>query len=349
MVDLQDNTSSVEHSQYRTPTTQPTGLAFFLGTWSGRIILFNTVIFLLMSFESDSFVMPTSEVLIKFGAKDPVSLAQGELWRYITPLFVHIGLIHYAFNTWALYVIGYQIEAILRGRVFLLLYLASGVCGNIASAVFSVSTSAGASSALFGLLGCGLFMERTLGKDIERKTGRRARMGAYTAMVLANAALGFFIPQIDNAAHFGGLVAGIAFTFALTSLIPNRLRETNKSAGIGTIILITSLAIYGAYLGSSSGYLQKRLENKMRGASSVIEKFHYLSDLVRLDPENLMYHYQRLRLLYLGGYPDEAAEDLNVLLKSEEGRGFLEQVRDDLYQRGMFQEAEALNTLLQGA
>lgn len=156
------NDSSKSAQPILPPVTPPKGLMFFAGTWSGRLIVVNTIMFILVSIDSGSLMQPGADTLLKWGAKDNILLAQGEFWRLITPIFLHIGLIHYLFNNWAIYVLGYQIEFLLKPKWFLALYIIAGLFGNIASALFSLGISAGASSSLFGLLGAGFFLSAKL-------------------------------------------------------------------------------------------------------------------------------------------------------------------------------------------
>ena len=126
------------------PVPSPRGLKFLWSTWSGRIILLNTIVFILHGLDAGSFLNPSADSLSAWGAKDNGLIVEGQLWRLLTPIILHVGLLHFAFNNWALYVIGYQIEYHLGRNWFLCLYLFSGVAGNLASGLFSLSLSAGA-------------------------------------------------------------------------------------------------------------------------------------------------------------------------------------------------------------
>ena len=147
------------------PVPQPKGIKFFFGTWSGRIIVLNSIFFILLSLDAGSFFNPSADSLVRWGAKDNILIVQGQIWRLITPIVLHVGLIHFAFNNWALYVLGYQIEHMLGKKWFIALYLLAGFGGNVASSLFSLGLSAGASSSLFGLLGAGYYLEKLLGLD----------------------------------------------------------------------------------------------------------------------------------------------------------------------------------------
>lgn len=342
---MEDTSTRPPQEQSAQLVEQPHGLKFLLGTWTGRIIVLNTIIFLMMSWQSGSFVMPTTDVLLRFGAKDPVLLTQGEYWRFLSPVFVHIGLLHYVFNTWALYVIAYQIEYLLGARWFLAIYLVSGVFGNIASSVFSQSLSAGASGAVFGLLGAGLLVERTIYRRAAKRWEKK-QIGAYTTMVVANLILGMMIPQIDNAAHIGGLIAGVFLTYALTRIIPNNLCPTYRARGFAALILMAVLGITGSFVGVSPIYLQRRLEDKAISAPNLAEKYHYLSELVRLKPDSVQYRTRRTQLLLSAGYQDEAVEDLKALSAMPGGLAAMQEMRNELEARGLIQEAQFVTRYL---
>src|SRR5690606_40325500 len=92
----------------------------------------------------------SSDLVANYG---PHSLA-GQWWRLVSCMFVHIGLLHLGVNLWALYAIGPLVERMLGHVGFVLLYFISGCLASFASVWFSpMVVSAGASGALFGLVG----------------------------------------------------------------------------------------------------------------------------------------------------------------------------------------------------
>src|SRR5690606_19573416 len=137
-----------------------------------------------MTYEGGSILLPDEDVLIRYGAKSTYHLIHGEFWRLFTPMFVHVGLIHFALNSLALFYIGTHIERVVGPRWFLTIYLLSGVTGGIASALFMFGLSAGASGAIFGLLGVGFVFERLIYRRVHQSTGRRLRRGPYTGLVV---------------------------------------------------------------------------------------------------------------------------------------------------------------------
>ena len=290
-------TAPEPHPSLLPPVQQPTGLTFLLKTWSGRLITLNVVMFIievLLSPRASLSAIPF-EVLIQMGAKESVLLAQGEWWRLVTPMVLHGNLIHLLFNNWALYAVAYQLEALLGARKFLLLYLLAGFGGNVLSAVWSLSLSVGASGALFGLLGCAWFFERTIQQRVKQITGLPPKAGAYTVMVVANILFGFIMPQIDNAAHIGGLLVGVASAYVILRATPNRLMPQNLTrarvvaGGAGLILLALAL------LGASAPYVQWRLERAVAAAEEPGLRYFYVNELLKLDakdPQTLWHHFR---------------------------------------------------------
>ncbi|MCP3741402.1 rhomboid family intramembrane serine protease [Rossellomorea sp. BNER] len=147
------------------------------------------------------------ETLIKYGAKYNPLIIEGEWWRFITPMFLHIGFVHLLMNTLALYFLGSAVERIFgRGR-FLFIYLFSGIVGTLASFVFTSNLSAGASGAIFGCFGALLYFGATHPSTFFRTMGMNV-----IAVIILNLILGFTIPGIDNAGHIGGLIGGFLAT-----------------------------------------------------------------------------------------------------------------------------------------
>jgi len=132
----------------------------------------------------------------------PLAIADGQWWRLITAAFLHGSLLHLAFNMYALYWLGPQLEELLgRGR-FLSLYMLSAFGGNVASYYFSGlnTLSVGASGAIFGLLTATIVIGRELRRDVSQ----------LILLLGLNVAFGFLNPNIDWRAHFGGAGVGAA-------------------------------------------------------------------------------------------------------------------------------------------
>lgn len=203
-----------EHAQPAPPTrssAQPTksrpGFKQFPGTYS--LIAITLVVFLgqFLSVELLQF-----DWLLEMGAKSGPEILSGEIWRFVTPIFLHVTIPHVLINMYSLYAIGPAVERFFGTARFVAVYLLCGIAGVILSLAFSPYPSAGASGAIFGLLG-------SLGAFLYLHRGLFGRFGLIqlrqiVLVALLNLGLGL-MPGIDNWGHLGGLLAGIALTFFL--------------------------------------------------------------------------------------------------------------------------------------
>lgn len=149
---------------------------------------------------------------IALGAKINERLAAGEYWRLVTPIFLHGGLLHFFFNMYALYNLGREVEAFMGAARFTLLFFYAGVMGTVFSLLFTPNPSVGASGAIFGLIAAqGVFLYRH-----RQLFGERGRRGLQQVVFIAliNLAIGLQ-GNIDNWAHLGGLLGGLAVSWVL--------------------------------------------------------------------------------------------------------------------------------------
>ncbi len=180
------------------------------------------------------------QVLLMLGAKYPLSiLLHGEWWRLITANFLHAGLLHLGFNSMSLFNLGPLAEEIFGTYRFLVLYLATGLCGFLLSTFWSDSLSIGASASICGLIGAMYGFGRVSFNSQLKSVALR--------WVIAIAVFGLLFPAIDNAAHFGGLAAGFGFAYAFG--IPGHDSNTEsiwKGVAVGAVA-ITAWAFFMAY------------------------------------------------------------------------------------------------------
>jgi rhomboid protease GluP len=151
-----------------------------------------------------------ADLLAYYGMKINLFIEDGQLWRLFTAAFLHGGLMHIAFNMYALSILGRELERFYGSVRFLGLYLVCAFAGNVFSYLFTSANSLGASTAVFGLLGAyGIFVLRN-----------RAVFGRNTQRVLRNIGQVLLInliiglsPGIDNWGHLGGLLGGAALAW----------------------------------------------------------------------------------------------------------------------------------------
>lgn len=134
----------------------------------------------------------------------------GQYYRIITGAFLHGGILHLAFNCYALYVIGSQLESYLGKVRYLIIYLFSAVTASLFSLIFNSNPSIGASGAIFGLMGAlvyfGYHYRVYLGNVLKSQI---------IPLILFNLLIGALSTGIDNFAHIGGLIGGLLITSAL--------------------------------------------------------------------------------------------------------------------------------------
>lgn len=159
--------------------------------------------------------------LVRFGAKYGPLMAAGEWWRFVTPIFLHGGLLHLGMNSWVLYDLGPAVEALYGRQKFFVLYLLTGIAGVAASFLWRpYGISIGASGALFGLIGSMI----AYGYRNRRSVSDPAR-NMFVKWAIYALLFGFIVPGLDNAAHIGGLVGGMAFGW----LVPQMPSVTSSS------------------------------------------------------------------------------------------------------------------------
>ena len=147
-------------------------------------------------------------ILVLFGSKYVPYIAEGQWWRLVTAGFLHGGLMHILMNSWALFDLGAAVEEAYGTARLLVIYFVSSVAGFYASAVWSRSNSVGASAALCGLLGAMI----ALGLR-DRSALADAMRGMYVRWLVFIMVISFVVPNVDMAAHVGGLAAGFGLAY----------------------------------------------------------------------------------------------------------------------------------------
>jgi membrane associated rhomboid family serine protease len=189
-----------------------------------------------------------SQTLIAFGAKTNRLLQSGEWFRLVTPIFIHAGLLHLLLNSYALWVVGIQVEKLYGSARFLLIYLLSGVGGVAGSYLGQAllhktvdAPSVGASGAIFGLFG----VLAVFGFRYRRETPpaiRRALTAGVLPVIVINLFIGFSIPFIDNSAHIGGLLTGAVLALVVPYIAPGR--ERVSKIGLTIIAVCAAIIVY---------------------------------------------------------------------------------------------------------
>jgi len=175
------------------------------------LIVLNVAVWLLMTLSGGSH---RPEVLIRFGANLPwrdLSIT-GQYWRLLSSMFLHVGLVHLFMNAFGLYVFGASMERLLGTGKYLAVYFISGLVASLASSLLPPDAiSAGASGAIFGIIGALAARAYRLARGLPplyRSMAYRELVGLFVISFLYGAVL----PNIDQAAHAGGLLTGVLVT-----------------------------------------------------------------------------------------------------------------------------------------
>jgi membrane associated rhomboid family serine protease len=173
------------------------------------LLAVNTIMLLVTALLSGSafgLLDPSVRALCRLGALNAAAIAEsGQWWRLLTVMVLHGNLIHWAFNSWALWAFGPTLEDVLGRARFVALYLGSGLVGAGASFAFNQTTlGVGASGAIFGLLGAlvAFFFRR-------RQSGGSVPLQNLLLVLLLNLLIASQSRSIDNLAHIGGFLAGL--------------------------------------------------------------------------------------------------------------------------------------------
>ncbi len=152
-------------------------------------------------------------VLLVLGMKVNELILAGQWWRLLTATLLHIGPFHLLANLVGLFMLGPLVEGRFGSVRFLAIYWVSGLAGSAASFAFSPYPSAGASGAIFGLLGATIVYFYTY-RDYFGAQGQEVLRSMLVVLVL-NLVIGLSLANVDNWGHLGGLVGGAVMAWGL--------------------------------------------------------------------------------------------------------------------------------------
>jgi rhomboid protease GluP len=218
----------------------------------------NCAVFVWMVLHGVSPKEPTTNQLIHYGATNPELILGGQWWRLLTAIFVHVGLIHIATNMWCLWNLGLLGEPLLGPFGLAVVYVLTGVAGNLLSLFINVisrdslSVGAGASGAVFGIAGILIVLLSNHKLPIPWAELKRLRRSviqfAGLNLVIGLATVFTNIIRIDNFAHLGGFLSGLAIGVPLvprmTSGRVRYLRRQKLTFAASTFLL----ALFGYWV-----------------------------------------------------------------------------------------------------
>lgn len=160
-------------------------------------------------------ILSGEELLLVYGAKiNDFILRDGEIYRLLTAMFLHGNLMHLAFNGYALYVIGTDIERLFGHARFLIIYFLGGLTSSLASLILSDAVSVGSSGAVFAIFAAeAVFFYRH--RELFGPFARR-RLNNLAFLLVLNLLIGFSPgSMIDNWAHIGGFLGGLGLSWLI--------------------------------------------------------------------------------------------------------------------------------------
>ncbi len=170
--------------------------------------------------------------LVYFGAKVNILIDIGQYWRLVTCMFLHVGPMHLICNCYALFVYGPLVERLFGKVRLLVIYFVAGITGSLLSYMISPNPAAGASGAIFGLIGCMFYFRQKYPDIFKRVFGMRL-----FAVLAINLAIGFLQPGIDNFGHIGGFAGGFAAAY-LTGLYKENISKKQRYMIAAAMILV---------------------------------------------------------------------------------------------------------------
>jgi membrane associated rhomboid family serine protease len=187
--------------------------------------------------------------LVGLGSNFGPYTTDGDWWRLLTSMFLHAGLIHLAFNMWALASFGPVVERLYGSVSYALLYFVAGTAGSLASVSWNPAVnSIGASGAIFGILGALIAAQVRSDESIPKNVLRPLRN---SSVIFTGCALfaGLLSNGVDNADHLGGIAAGFIMGLVLSRSITGLalstrdfIRRISFAAATGILLLGTGVS-----------------------------------------------------------------------------------------------------------
>jgi membrane associated rhomboid family serine protease len=214
------------------------------------IIAVCVLVYVAMSVSSGSpaaFVSPSVGDVVRWGGTFGYNILHGEWWRLVTAVFVHIGIIHIAFNMYVFWGLGLIAERLLGRWNFLATYLLTGIAGNVLSLLLKPNiVGAGASGAIFGIAGV-LIAVLQFGRLNVPNEQLKPLKQEVVKLALYNLLIGAVVARINNIAHLGGLIYGLllGLLFAWSTRFDSGTRLKIQRIGLAVATVLLVAASYG--------------------------------------------------------------------------------------------------------
>jgi rhomboid protease GluP len=271
----------------------------------------NVAVFVAMAFAGVSITDPTGEELVRWGANAGRLTLAGEWWRLLTCVFLHIGIIHLAFNMWCLWDLGALCESLYGSWTFGAVYLISGVGASLTSTAWRPNgLSAGASGAIFGLAGA-LISSFYLGEFSLPSVAVKGTLRSVVMFAGYNLLFGAVSGRTDNAAHVGGLVTGLI----LGALVARVAPEHDNPLRRFVVISVVALAVFAAGLGVQHWRGGPMRFGRISSENNLDRMIAVLRKKVQQSPEDASAHYALAHAYFVKGEVPQAEAELKRVLE----------------------------------
>jgi rhomboid protease GluP len=234
----------------------------------------NSAVFVLMILRGASVWAPTLDQLMAWGAdRSSNVLINGEWWRIVTAMFVHVGILHIATNMWCLWNLGLLAEPLMGSAGLIAVYILTGAAGNLASTAYNAynwvwwgwrlhayptsfyPAGAGASGAVFGIAGALIVLLKSNRLPVPLPELKRLRRSViYFALInliigfSVNFGSGFTGVQVDNSAHIGGCLCGLLFAAPMVPRIGSPRSDFQMRLRLAVSMVVLILVLFGFFM-----------------------------------------------------------------------------------------------------
>lgn len=297
------------------------------------IIALNTVAFAVETLAGGS---TNTGTLVMGGALYGPLVREGQVWRLLTAAFLHIGILHLLVNMWSLWALGRYLEPLYGTFRFGLIYVFSASTASALSAGVHTIISAGASGAIFGVVGAMVVVGYRYRQLIPVRLNKAFGQGALP-FILYNLVYGFGKPGIDNWAHVGGLAGGALLAVLLRPLVQQGWAKTDSGVTAGALrplaqpggerrwVKVLSVAgfvalVFSAFLANIVGvavygYRMAKVE-EMLNQDKTDDAKTALERAGRGYPPNALYNTLNGRVLYAQGKLEDAIKQFREAIET---------------------------------
>ena len=278
---------AAEYLPARPVQARPSRLRMYMNSPTIILIALNTLVYLVMALQGHSFITFDSELLLNWGANSGALTAGGQWWRLLTCTFEHGGLLHIALNMWCLYSLGWLAELLFGKTRYTLLYLMCGIGGSLGSICWRGNgLSVGASGAIFGIAGA-LIPAMMLHGNPQLRAALKGHLTSIGLFVFYNLAFGAAVHGIDNAAHIGGLITGLALGFAFPTGLDRNQRRGQMRVAAGMLVMVAVFGTAAVYARQHNrGYIESDYASAAYERGDVNGAIAHAQRAVALQPDD---------------------------------------------------------------